>query len=426
MRSKYKIRRAGSPDDAKKLHDHFNYIFHSEVVGTLAETIFAHLPGMENKYWFMAVDEDSSEIASAFALIPWTWEVEGLKLKVAEMGIVGTRERHRNKGLMAILNKEFDATLEEEGFDLAVVQGIPGFYRRFGFHYSIPLENHIDIPLHLVPHMAADETYKFRLAETEDISFLVREDERYKKSNFLSVFRDEANWNYLLTYSQKTEYGSEFWIMEDQKTEQMYYFRIPYEGFGEGLIVSEISECISDNAIINLLKFCKKKAVERKKPYIRLNVHNESIAGKTAISFGALSGRPYAWQIKIPDKTKFLDKIAPILETRMKGSSFADFSGILRLDLYTRQIDLNWCEGRLESVAYGCEEDCENTLCLSEDLFAALCLGHRTWRELQYNRPDIFPAMQYTGSGVGGASDKTARLIDTLFPAERSWIYEQY
>ncbi len=426
MHSNYRIRRAESPDDARKLHDHFDEIFHPQEVGTFAETIFAHLPGMEDKRWFIAVDEDSSEIAAAFALIPWTWEMKGTKLKVAEMGIVGTREGHRNKGLMKLLNREFDATLEEEGFDLAVVQGIPGFYGRFGYRYSVPLETHIDIPLHLAPQLADDGAYRFRLAETDDIPFLAGEDERYRRLNFLSAFRDEECWNYLLTFSRKTEYGSEFWIMEGQRREERYYFRIPLQGFGDGLIVSEISEGISDDGLINLLAFCKKKAAERNKPYIRMNLHNESIAGKAAISFGASVGSPYAWQIKIPDKTRLLYKMAPILEERMRESSFAGFSGVVRLDFYKNRVDLDWRKGRLESVKSGRVEECENTLCLSEDLFAPLALGHRTWRELQYARPDIFPAMLYTGSGTDRASDKTVRLIDTLFPAERSWVHEQY
>jgi len=174
MNSGYRIRRAESPDDAGKLRSHFNEIFRPQEVGAFAETIFSHLPGMKNERWFIAVEEGTGEIAAAFALIPWTWEMAGTRLKVAEMGIVGTGEGHRNRGLMRLLSREFDATLAEEGFDLAAVQGIPGFYRRFGYYYSIPLEPHIDIPLHLVPDSAGDGgAYNFRLAKAEDAPFLV-------------------------------------------------------------------------------------------------------------------------------------------------------------------------------------------------------------------------------------------------------------
>jgi len=426
MHSNYKIRRAESPEDVGKLRDHFNEIFRPQEVGGFAETISFHLPGMSDEYWFIAVDEETGEIAAAFALIPWTWEMRGLKLKVAEMGIVGTREGHRNKGLMKLLHREFEATLEKEGFDLSVVQGIPGFYCRFGYHYSIPLETHIDIPLHLAPQLAFEEAYEFRLAEARDTPFLLGEDELYRRSNFLSVYRDDAHWKYLLTYSQKAKYSSEFWIMEGRKTDDKYYFRIPREGFGEGLIVSEISERISDDGLLNLLAFCKNKAAERGKPYLRLNLSCESIAAKTALSFGASSGRPYAWQIKVPDKKKLLEKMAPVFEARLKDSSLAGFTGVLRLDFYIEHIDLNWSDGHLEAVRSGDEGECDKTFFLSEDLFTPLVLGHRSWRELQYTRPDIFPAMLYVGSGTDGASDKTIRLIDILFPAERSWVHEQY
>jgi len=426
MNSNYRIRRAESREDVGKLRDHFNEIFHPQEVGGFAETVSLHLPGMENKRWFIAADIETGEIAAAFALIPWTWEMAGIKLKVAERGIVGTREGHRNKGLMKLLSREFEATLEEEGFDLSVVQGIPGFYHRFGYHYSIPLETHIDIHLHLVPNLAADEAYEFRLAGTGDMPFLAGEDERYRRSNFLSVYRDDDHWKYLLTYSQMTEYGSEFWIVEGKGAEEKYYFRIPWEGFGAGLIVSEISEGISDDGLINMLAFCKKKAAERGKPFIRLNLSSESIAAKTALSFGASSGRPYAWQIKVPDKKRLLEKMAPVLEARLKESSFAGFTGVLRLDFYTEHIDLSWLDGRLEAVSSGSEGECDKTFFLSDDLFAPFVLGHRSWRELQYTRPDIFPAMLYVGSGMDGASDKTIRLIEALFPAERSWVYEQY
>ncbi len=427
MESKYVIRRAESPDDAGKLHDHFDKIFLPEEVGEFAETIFTHFPGMRNERWFIAAEEETGEIASAFALIPWTWEMAGTKLKVAEMGIVGTGEEHRNRGLLRLLYREFDATLTEEGFDLAVVQGIPGFYNRFGYYYSIPLEPHIDIPLHLVPDSTGEGVaYDFRLAGEGDIPFLLGEDEGYRRSNFISVFRDEAHWNYLLTYGQRAGCSSQFWIMEGRETEERFYFRIPLQDFGAGLIVSEVSEGISDDALTNLLAFCKKMCAERNKPYIRLNLALESIAAKTAISFGASVGRPYAWQIKIPDKTRFLTKIAPILEARLKESSLAGFSGILRLDFYREQVDLIWSEGRLESVTSGRGGECEKAFFIPEDLFIPLVLGHRTWRELQFTRPDIFPAMMYVGPGVDSASDKTVRLIDALFPAERSWVYEQY
>jgi predicted N-acetyltransferase YhbS len=422
----YIIRRAESSEDGRKLYDLFSEVFHPEKVNSLAETMFHHLPRMKRDYWFIAEDAQRTEIISAFALIPWTWEMEGIRLKVAEMGLVGTREKYRHQGLMRILNQEFEQTLEAEQFDLAGIQGIPGFYHNFGFYYSVALENHINLPLHLIPDTQEKAAYRFRLAKTEDIPFLMQQDEAYRKSFSISVFRDEANWNYLLTDSLKTEYGAEFWILENPEKNEAYYFRIPFEGFGKGLIVSEISESISHDALISLFIFCKQKAAERNKPYIRLNLHNESVGGSVAIAMGAEKGTPYAWQVKIPDKIRLLKTIAPVLEKRIKASCFENFSETVRLNFFKTQIDLVWNKGRLESVMPGGQEDCNNTFCVNADLFPVLCLGHRTWKELQYTRPDIFPAPQYIRPNVSTASDKVGLLMETLFPSAKSWVYEQY
>ncbi len=330
------------------------------------------------------------------------------------MGIVGTQEKHRGQGLIRILNNEFDETLDEEKFDLAVIQGIPGFYHRFGYHYSIPLENHINMPLHLISEEKEKDTYSFHLASVEDIPYLLQEDQTYRERFSLSTFRDNANWKYLLTDSLNTEYGSEYWIMEHRDKSEQFYFRIPRQGFGSGLILSEISESITYEALRHLLSFCKKLAIERNKPYIRLNLHQDSTTSKMAVSMGADQGKTYAWQIKIPNTIRLLTTMRPILEQRMENSSFKQFSGTLRLNFFKTKVDLQWVEGRLENVLNG-EGECKDTFSINGDLFPILCLGHRTWQEIRYIRPDISPS-----------SSQSRLLVETLFPPRKSWIHEQY
>jgi hypothetical protein len=369
---------------------------------------------MKQKYWFIAEEKKTAKIVSAFTLIPWTWEMEGIKLRVAEMGIVGTQEKHRGQGLMRTLNKEFDKTLDTEKFDLAVIQGIPGFYHRFGYYYSLPLENHINMPLHLVPEEQDKDAYSFRLASVEDIPYLLQEDQIYRKHFSISTFRDNANWKYLLTDSLNTEYGSEYWIMEHRNKLEQIYFRIPRHGFGTGLILSEISESITYEALGYLLFFCKKLANKRNKPYIRFNLHHDSTASLMAKSMGADQGKTYAWQIKIPNTIRLLTTMSPILEQRMENSSFKQFSGTLRLNFFKTKLDLLWVKGRLENILKG-EGECKDTFSINADLFPVLCLGHRTWQEIRYIRPDISPS-----------TSLSRLLVETLFPSRKSWIHEQY
>ncbi|BCS98586.1 hypothetical protein DSLASN_42180 [Desulfoluna limicola] len=426
MHTDYKIRRAESKEDAKRLHDLFQEVFHPEEVGVLAETMFHHLPGMTKKNWFIAEEKASGRVVSAFALIPWAWEMEGVSLKVAEMGIVGTLEAHRGKGLMRLLNREFNNALAEEGYDLAVIQGIPGFYHRFGFHYAVAMENHINLHLSAIEGHIEDSRFEFRRAGAEDIPFMMQEDEAYRGAFSISVKRSEANWRYLFSESLKTEYGSEFWVMTDRERGTSHYFRIALNGFGKGLIVSEVSEGIDENAARELLVFCREKAQERGKPYLRFNLHQASPMGTIARSMGTPEAQPYAWQIKVTDKLAFLKRITPVLENRLAESRFPHYTGTLRLNFFDSGIDLAWQDGKLQDVRPAEGDDCDAMISMTDDLFAMLCLGHRSWQEIRHIRPDIFPDLLYVVPDVCPASGKTARLTDALFPKRKSWVYCQY
>lgn len=412
--NKYTIRRAESQADAKKLNNLFTAIFHPEDVGTFAEILFLNHPGSGHKYWYIVEDKESAKIVSAFTLINWNWEFEGVPLKVAELGIVGTLEEHRGQGLIKALNREFEKTLEEEQYDLTGIQGIPGYYHRLGYHYAITMENHINVPFYVIKENENPQ-FTFRLADKNDIPYLIEQDRIYRDSYSISVQRDQKVWEYLFEYSPKTEYGSEFWIMEG--SDEKYYFRVPGFGFGKGLIVSEISESISPNGMNELLTFCKTKAVERGKPYIRLNVSNDTAPGRLAISLGSEKGNPYAWQMKIPNTAQFLKTISPVLEKRVADSPFRGLSEPVIIDYYNRRFLIRWENGKIQGIEIP-EVECKAryTIRINDYLFPALCLGHRTWRELGNLSPDIY----FHNSGEVGV------LIDTLFPKTVSWIHEQY
>jgi hypothetical protein len=330
------------------------------------------------------------------------------------MGIVGTREGHRRRGLMRRLSQEFDRALVDRGFDLAVIQGIAGFYDRFGYRYALPLENHVNLPLHLVPDPPGGPDRGFRQAGVEDIPFLLEQDAAYRGGFGIASRREEPEWRYLLTDGRLSGHGSQFWIGEDPDTGGRWYARIPEKGFGTGLILSEISEGIDRSGLARVLALAGRLAAERGKPYLRLNLHNDAAPARLSVALGASPGRPYAWQVKLPDPVAFLRRIGPALEQRLAASPVSGYSGRLRLDLYRDGIDLEWDRGVLTGVA-AASGDCHDRLAVPVDLLAPLVLGYRSWQELQHVRPDLVPR-----SGVAGL------LADALFPPQRAWIYQQY
>jgi hypothetical protein len=145
-----------------------------------------------------------------------------------------------------------------------------------------------------------------------------------------------------------------------------------------------------------------------------LNFHDDTSAGKLALSIGAKPGRPYAWQIKIPEPIRLLTTLSPLLERRIQASSFAGFTGGFRLQFFKSAVDLVWADGRLEQVAPA-EGDRDYSLSIRAEMFPALCLGHRTWQEIRHLHPDTYP-------GPAGS----ALFVEALFPTGRAWIHQQY
>ncbi len=123
--------------------------FPGEGVDILGRRLYEHHPQMTEHNFFALWDGD--RMVATLNLIPQTWSLGGVPLKVAEMGLVGTDPAYRKRGLQRMLNKEFDRRTREEGYHLAGLEGIPYFYRQFGFEYSVPLDEWVSIPLIKLP-----------------------------------------------------------------------------------------------------------------------------------------------------------------------------------------------------------------------------------------------------------------------------------
>ncbi len=124
--------------------------------------------------------------------------------------------------------------------------------------------------------------------------------------------------------------------------------------------------------------------------------------------------RPYAWYVRIPDLPAFLRLIAPVLEERLARSLLAGYSGELKIDLYRGGLSMKFERGKLGQVApwsppvYG-----DEAMAGSPPLvFLQLILGYRSLAELRNFLPDVW------------ANDQATVLIDTLFPKERSMVFE--
>jgi GNAT superfamily N-acetyltransferase len=390
----------------------FNGAIHEPGVASMTRNLFVHHPHTRGGDLIFIEDGHSGQVVSSVCLIPWTWRYEGVEIPAGEMGIVGTLEEYRHRGLIRAQVDVFKRRLRERGCLLSQIQGIRYFYRQFGYEYALPLEGGLRLELRDVP-TPPDGPYVLRAATRDDLPALMRLYDEAARDLAIHAVRDKATWQYLLARTDGTEMERDTWIVQGADGQIAGYMCVPKHHFGEQLVVSEVSR-LGFDAALAAMDHLKKLAIERDKPGTRLNLPAGCTLMQLARSLGAHDLGTYAWQIHVPDFAALLRALAPVLEHRIEQSPFAGLTRDVRVSLYREALVLRFVEGRLTEVTNGGTTGDEAILHLPPLQFIPLVLGYRTVEELRAAYPDV----RVTPTG--------RLLVDTLFPKAESFIYTIY
>jgi len=389
----------------------FNGAIHGPLVASMTRNLLLHHPHTRGRDLVFVEYEHSGQIVSSLCLLPWTWRYEGVEIPAGEMGIVGTLETHRQRGLIRVQVDYFKRRLQERGCLLSHIQGIPYYYRQFGYEYALPLEGGLRLEFRDVP-TPPDRPFTFRQATLDDLPALMRFYDEAVQDLAIHAARDEATWRYLLAHTDGTEMESQNWLVQDADGQVVGSMRLPEHHFGDELAVSEVSR-LGFEAALEVLYRLKELAVERGRPGIRLNLPAHCTLMRLARSLGAYDMGTYAWQIYVPDVAALLGALRPLLERRIAQSEFAGLTREVRLGLYRQTLALRFKGGQLAEVA-------DLGFTAWEDIrfpplqFTPLVLGYRTAEELHQAYPDV------------GVSPAWRLLVDTLFPKVRSFLHTVY
>jgi hypothetical protein len=355
-------------------------------------------------------DAATGEVVSSLVLLPWTLRYGGVPLPVGEMGMVGTLESHRGQGLVRIQTEYFMQRLRERGCLLSLIQGIPYFYRQFGYEYAMPLEGGLRLSGRELP-APPEAAFTFRQATADDLPALQQLYDAAAQDLAVHTARDEAIWRYLLAEPAGSALRCETWLVKDASGRAAGYFRLPDFHFDEELAVSEVSQLNWDTALA-MLHWLKQAAAERSKPGIRLNLPAGCTLMQAARALGAHDLGTYAWQVHVPDLAALLRAIGPVLEQRLAASPFAGLSRDLQICSYRDSISLRFEAGRLATVA--ASGPAEGAINFPPLTFTPVLFGHRTVEQMRLAYPDI-------------SVDGSVRLLfETLFPPVASFIYPSY
>lgn len=248
-------KRLSTTEDAEQYLELVRKIWGEEPgVDKLAKKLIDYHPKMNLKNFYVIKDKD--RMVSTINLIPVTWSIGGICLKAAEMGHVGTLPEYRGRGLIRRLIDEYHKEAQRQGYDIAVIEGIPYFYRQFGYEYAIPLLEETKIRLDQIPEWKSK--IKIRPFAEKDIPTAKTLLEQSQKKFYVHSIRDETIWK----MQQRTKIASDPEPFQDyavkEQGKMIAYFRIRAIANEKELLLTEIAEVdqLAAQAVLSFLKNC--------------------------------------------------------------------------------------------------------------------------------------------------------------------------
>ena len=385
-----------------------NKTVHGDLVENLARKMIERHPDISAENFLIVKDAEKDIVAATLAMVPWRIEYFGTKLKVLEMAIVATDEKYRKFGFQRKLAEHFNTHFTKNNYDLSIIQGIPGFYSNFGYHYGVPLENHIILDLYNIDDLKKG-THSITMAGQKDCDEIEKFHSGHRKIYDITSLNRADHYRYIIDGELNSETDSELYLVKKSNA-AIGYCKIAKHGFSEGLIISEVSDMEYD-AYCSLLTYLKEIALKRNKPFIKVMLPEFHNLSQIAYSLGGHLHWNYRWQIKL-NNLQFFETITPILEERIKKSMFENLTCKLPISLYNSGISFTFENGKITAIEdyWAQQEECA----LRKESFTKLVFGCCDITELESSSNEIF------------MTSKNRLLMNILFPKGSAYLYIPY
>jgi predicted acetyltransferase len=408
------LRTVTCAEDIERIAESHRIAFGEEELDVLTRDTLRNYPGIRWDDIILVEDVAKDIVASSICLLPLRWAYEDVVLKAGMLGIVGTRKEYRHRGLIRTQMELFDRRLREGAYDLTVVEGIPYFYRQYGYEYSIPLSRSCKLPLSAVPDLKEGEQDNLAFRPMEDADWpCVRElMQEAAKDLCISMMRSRDEWLFPEKLSDENPDKTTTHVAERQGR-IVGYVRLRGTFKEQKLLRCREMSQMDHATTLAALRFLKKTAEQADCVGINLELPANSNAVRLGVYLGGRDSEPYGWQIRIMDYAAFLDRIKPVLERRLAGSMMAGLTDTVHINLYRDTIRLVFEEGRIASVDSVGKTD-EGAIRIPPRMAERLFTCYQSFEELRAFRPDCGVRSQYRA------------LVDALFPKKTSFIYSLF
>ena len=408
-------------EDVEELVKFHSIVHPKDDIGVLPRQI-ANLPGFGREKNYFIRDLDKGIIVSSLNAIPFTWNYEDVPLRNLELGWVGTLKEYRRKGLNKLLYTHFDNLLHSGNYDISTIQGIPYFYRQFGYDFVIPMDHTVLIRTNQI--LPIDEKnppeymkLNIRPAEKKDLPIMIELLQELNQKLLVHAPRSAELWELQESIKKQWENDFQSYVVLDG-SKIIGYFRLVMSIKKDStpnkssMTVIESSIRTFDGAL-RVVQFLYNEAVQNDIAVISSQGPSFNSLSKVMANIGG-AGKPWwKYQVRIINMTNMLQKISPVLERRLKGTMFEGLTYDVIMNSFQNCYKLKFVNGKIVDVTnLGPQQVNENQAFRAppKDL-ARLVLGAYSIKEIEQNNIDFI---------VRGE----IRLIaETLFPKRESSIY---
>ncbi len=427
------LRRATGADRERVAEFHANTLLDAGEEAPLERMYFwvldlmgGAVPGVGPGDFTIVEDTARGNIVSSMALLSQTWTYEGIPFPFGQPDIVSTDPAYRRRGLVRAQMETIHRWSAERGELVQGITGIPWYYRQFGYEMALNLSAHRNLFRANVPRLAegAAEPYVLRQATTDDLPFIMAMYQQAMSRSVLASVRDEAVWRFELEgRAEQSGFSSEYrLIVPSSASETPVGLLIhPRTLWGAKLGVwlfearAGTPYLVLAPSVLRALDTAGAAYAEREgKPFEALffNLGESHPLYDTIPTRLSVTGRSYAWYLRVPDLPTFVAHIAPALETRLAASAQAGYSGELKISRYRDGLRLRVHESRIAVAGWMPERVEDGDAAFPDLTFLQLLFGFRSLAELQH----AFPDCEVT-------TDDARALLPTLFPKRDSNVW---
>ncbi len=394
--------------DAQRFAD-FNAAVNGADQGATCAALLHHHPTIAWDEFVLVEDEARGEVVSTTCSIPGRLQLEGVTLRAAMLEMVVTHPDYRRRGLVRRQIDHFHGRAAAKAVDLCIIEGIPYYYRQFGYAYALDHWATDVLPTALIPDTPIPPAIHVRRAATADIPALAALHRDSLGALPLHAARSAADWVYLLDAAQYP-----ICVVEGGGTTNALGYICAWRSADHATLT--IAECgfADAAAALAVLQWCKPMA-----SILQLGWPEQGMLLQVGRGLGSHPHTGDQWLIRIPDWMRLLQKFGPIWTARLARAGYHQLTTELTINLFRQAYRLHFVDGTLAGVdalgfvdaSMGAEG---GDLCISPDAFTRLLFGYRTLEELRDAWPDT------------AIRALRRPLLDALFPKLASYVWLPY